>query len=192
MNTFELYFTLGLEHIADLNAFDHILFIVVLISVYSWKQWRPILILVTAFTLGHSLTLALATLNWVNVSEPLIEFLIPLTIALTAVYNIFNPIPPKTHFHVNYFLALFFGLIHGLGFSNYLRSLLGKEISLFQPLLAFNVGLEVGQILIVIVFLILMSLSIIFLKSSKRDAVIVVSSIVFGMALMLMMETKFW
>lgn len=192
MNTFELYFKLGLEHIADINAFDHILFIIALVCIYSWKQWRQWLILVTAFTVGHSLTLALATLELVSVSEPLIEFLIPLTIALTAAYNIYRPVPPKGHFQLNYFLALFFGLIHGLGFSNYLRSLLGKETSVFQPLLAFNVGLEVGQILIVFVLMILMSVSTGILKSPKRDTIIVLSSIVLGMSFMLMIETKFW
>ncbi len=192
MNTFELYFTLGLEHISDLNAFDHILFIIALVSSYSWREWKPILILVTAFTVGHSLTLALATLNVVSVSEPLIEFLIPLTIALTALYNIYRPRVPKSNVNINYLMALFFGLIHGLGFSNFLRSLLGNEASIFQPLLAFNVGLEVGQILIVIVFLILSALVHSFFRPSKRDTILFVSSVVLGMSLMLMIEAKFW
>jgi len=192
MNTFELYFTLGLEHISDLKAFDHILFIIALVCVYSWKDWKPILILVTAFTMGHSLTLALATLNIVSVSEPLIEFLIPVTIALTALYNITRPRVPKSNINVNYLMALFFGLIHGLGFSNFLRSLLGKEASIFQPLLAFNVGLEVGQILIVFIFLILSTGVYSLFKPSKRDSIIFVSSVVLGMSLMLMIEAKFW
>lgn len=192
MNTFQLYLTLGIEHIADIQAFDHMLFIVALVCVYSWKQWRQWLILITAFTVGHSLTLALATLDLVNVSVPLIEFLIPLTIAMTALYNIYKPVPPKTNVHINYFLALFFGLIHGLGFSNYLTSLLGKETSLFQPLLAFNVGLELGQILIVITVLLLMSVSNSLFKTSKRDTIMVLSSVVLGMSIMLLIETKFW
>jgi hypothetical protein len=192
METFELYLTLGMEHIADIRAFDHMLFIVALVCVYSWKQWRQWLILVTAFTVGHSLTLALATWDLVDVSVPLIEFLIPFTIAITAGYNIYKPVPPKANVHINYFLALFFGLIHGLGFSNYLKSLLGKETSLFQPLLAFNVGLELGQILIVLVVLLLMSVSTGIFKSSKRDTIIVLSSIVLGMSVMLLIETKFW
>ncbi len=192
MNTFELYFTLGLEHISDLNAFDHILFIIVLVCLYSWKDWKKILLLVTAFTVGHTLTLALATLNIVSISEPMIEFFIPLTIALTALYNIYKPIIPKSKFTINYGMALIFGLIHGLGFSNYLKSLLGQEVSIFQPLLAFNVGLEVGQIFIVVIFLFLLSIGTFFFKPSHRDTIIFVSSVILGMAFMLMIETKFW
>ncbi len=170
--TFSVYFQLGLEHILDLAGYDHILFVVALAAMYGLKEWRQLLILVTAFTLGHSLTLALATLRLVSVNSDLVEFLIPLTILTTALYNIGEGVlparlgnqsepacperaePDPAHpFHhrtwrVKYLLAAFFGLIHGLGFSNFLRAVLGGEESLFVPLLSFNVGLEIGQIVI--------------------------------------------
>lgn len=157
--TFSVYLQLGLEHILDLAGYDHILFVVALAAMYGLKEWRQLLILVTAFTLGHSLTLALATLGLVTVNSDLVEFLIPLTILATALYNIgegvlsarsYDPAHPFHHrtWQVKYALAAFFGLIHGLGFSNFLRSILGGEQSLFVPLLSFNIGLEAGQIVI--------------------------------------------
>ena len=135
MSIFELYFKLGLQHIADLKGYDHILFILILCAVYSLKEWKRVLVLVTAFTIGHSLTLALATLDLIRVDGDLIEFLIPLTIFLTALANLFarkHQVSPLLHY-LKYTAALFFGLIHGLGFSNYLRSLLGTERGLVLP-----------------------------------------------------------
>ena len=153
MSLFELYFNLGLQHIADLKGYDHILFILTLCAVYDLKEWKRVLILVTAFTIGHSLTLALATLDLIKMDTNLIEFLIPLTIFITAMANVLMR-KQKVSFllhYLKYSAALFFGLIHGLGFSNYLRSLLGSEKGLVLPLFSFNVGIEAGQILIVAV-----------------------------------------
>lgn len=154
---FESYWRLGLEHITDLNAYDHILFVAALTVVYSWQKWRNLLWLVTAFTAGHSLTLALATLKIVPLNSEWVEFLIPVTILITSLLHLFSPAEnannsSKTIF-LRYALALIFGLVHGLGFSNFLQSLLGREESLFVPLLAFNVGLEIGQLVIVSVLL---------------------------------------
>src|SRR5262245_8163628 len=156
MDDFKLYFDLGKDHILDYaNGYDHILFVLALCAVYVIGDWKRILILVTAFTVGHSITLALATLNIITVSAAWVEFLIPLTLFTTAISNRFRReeilAPPAVQ--TNYLLALFFGLIHGLGFSNYLRSLLGRQESIVTPLFAFNVGLEFGQIIIVGVFL---------------------------------------
>ena len=136
MSTFETYLRLGFAHIANLNAYDHIIFIVALCAVYQLMQWKNVLVLVTAFTIGHSLTLALATLQIVTLPTNIIEFLIPLTIFFTALYNIFETEAhlDRRKMRINYGLALFFGLIHGLGFSNYLRMLLGSEESIFLPL----------------------------------------------------------
>jgi hypothetical protein len=147
---FPTYFQLGLEHITDINGYDHILFLIALCAAYRWNDWKRIIILVTAFTLGHSLTLALAVLNVIPVNGDLIEFLIPLSIFITAVFNTgrgFVKGQLETSTVVSYALAMGFGLIHGMGFSNFLRSMLGDE--LLMPLLAFNVGLEVGQLVIV-------------------------------------------
>lgn len=193
MNSFQLYFRLGWQHILDIQGYDHILFVLALCAVFIPRDWKKILILVTAFTLGHSLTLALATFKVINVRIDIIEFLIPVTIAITAFVTILKPRPSTGRgIQLNYVFALFFGLIHGLGFSNYLRQLLGKEANLWQPLLAFNVGLEVGQLVIIGAFLLITSILVGIAGISRREWALVISSMVFGIGLMLMLETKFW
>lgn len=193
MSQFQLYFELGYKHILDIKGFDHILFVIALCAIYVVRDWKKILILVTAFTIGHSITLALATLNIVKVNSNLIEFLIPVTIAITAFANILKPKPSNSRgIQLNYIFAIFFGLIHGLGFSNYLRSLLGREASIFQPLLAFNIGLEVGQLAIVAIFLIASSLIVGLIGVNRKEWTITISAIVLGMAIMMMIDTKFW
>ncbi|NDE61497.1 MAG: HupE/UreJ family protein [Cyclobacteriaceae bacterium] len=192
MSSFELYFKLGIQHILDLNGFDHILFIVVLCAVFVARDWVKILLLVTAFTLGHSLTLALATFKIIEIRSDVIEFLIPVTIALTALITLIKPKPSTGKgIQLNYLLALFFGLIHGLGFSNYLRTLLGKEAAIWQPLLAFNIGLEVGQLAIVVAFLLLTSL-VHLAGMNRKEWTLILSAFVLGVACMLMLQTKFW
>jgi len=151
----EIYTKLGFVHILDPKGYDHILFVVALCAVYVVKDWRRVLILVTAFTIGHSLTLALSALNILSISKPLVETLIPVTIILTCIYNIINGKVEDKKAIGNYSLALGFGFIHGLGFSNYFKALLGKEESIVQPLLYFNVGVELGQIIIVVLTLLL-------------------------------------
>src|SRR5690606_17345582 len=124
MSQFQLYFKLGVQHILDINGFDHVLFVIVLCAVYLLRDWRKILILVTAFAIGHSITLALKTFGLVSINGGLVEFLIPITIAVTAFFNITKPRPSGGNsVQANYFFALFFGLIHGLSFSNSLRPL---------------------------------------------------------------------
>lgn len=192
MSSFELYFKLGLQHILDIQGFDHILFVLALCAVYVARDWKKILILVTAFTIGHSLTLALATFNVIRIRSEVIEFLIPVTIAITALVSIFKPKPSNGKgVQLNYLFAVFFGLIHGLGFSNYLKELLGKETSIWQPLLAFNIGLEVGQIVIVAAFLLVTSL-LSLAGVSRKEWTLIVSAFVLGVACMLMLDTKFW
>ncbi|MDG1754630.1 MAG: HupE/UreJ family protein [Rhodothermales bacterium] len=159
MSEFGLYFRLGFEHISDLSGTDHILFVIALAAVYSLREWKHMLVLVTAFTIGHSVTLALATLGWMNVDADLIETLIPITILITALINIverFSKDPlgaEKRDWRMKYVLALAFGLIHGLGFSSYLRAILGTEQNLVTPLFSFNVGLELGQLVILVITL---------------------------------------
>ncbi len=154
MDELLLYGRLGFKHIIDLGGVDHILFVLALTLRYVWSDWRKILVLVTSFTIGHSLTLALSTLSLIDISVNWIEFLIPVTILITALSNFWvKDFEFKQRYSAHYGLALFFGLIHGLGFSNYLKSLLGKEASLLGPLFSFNIGLEIGQILIVGVIL---------------------------------------
>src|SRR6185295_678363 len=172
MSEFPLYFGLGKDHILDyVNGYDHILFVLALCAVYLVRDWKKILVLVTAFTIGHSITLALATLNLISVKTELVEFLIPLTIFITACSNLFRNEESieKKNLQVNYVFALFFGLIHGMGFSNYLRALLGKSHSILSPLLAFNLGLELGQIIVVTIFLGISYILVDWLKVSRRD-----------------------
>jgi len=190
MSLFELYFRLGIEHIADLKGYDHILFILILCAVYSVKEWKRVLILVTAFTVGHSLTLALATLDLVRIKADVVEFLIPLTIFLTAMANIVTRVHKgsTTLYALKYAAALFFGLIHGLGFSNYLRSLLGAEKGLVLPLFSFNIGIEVGQILIVALIMVLTLLVVDVLKYSRREWHVLLSGAGLGVSLILMIE----
>jgi hypothetical protein len=191
MSEFSLYFGLGKDHILDyVNGYDHILFVLALCAVYLIRDWKKILILVTAFTIGHSITLALATLKIVTVNAQLIEFLIPLTIFITSVSNLFKKevLSNEKGFQVNYLYAVFFGLIHGLGFSNYLRAILGKDQSILSQLLAFNLGLEFGQIIVVVIFLIFSFLLVDFLKVNRRDWKLVLSSAIAGIALILMKD----
>jgi len=195
MNEFALYFGLGKDHILDyVNGYDHILFVLALCAVYIIGDWRKILILVTAFTIGHSITLALATLNLINVPTNSIEFLIPLTIFITAVANLFKKegADSKAKTQINYVFALFFGLIHGLGFSNYLRALLGKQENIVSPLFAFNLGLEFGQIIVVAIFLAISFILIELVKVPRRDFRFVLSSAIAGIALVLMKDRIFW
>ena len=152
MSEFQVYLQIGFDHISDLNAYDHIVFIIALCAAYPLNRWRSVLLLVTAFTIGHSVTLALATLRVILVPTDLVETLIPVTILATCLMNVYRPFDGKIGRKTSYALALFFGLIHGLGFSNYLRALLGMEESIVVPLLSFNVGLELGQLMIVAIF----------------------------------------
>lgn len=194
MSEFWLYFSLGLEHILDPRGYDHIMFVIALCALYVIQDWKKLLLLVTAFTIGHSITLALATLRLIHVDSDLIEFLIPVTIFLTAFSNIVigTDKPGKSKMQTNYILALFFGLIHGMGFSNYLRALLGKDESIITQLFAFNIGLEAGQIIIVAIFLIVTFIFIDIVRIKRRDWRLVISSVVMGISFTMMMDAKYW
>ena len=174
MTDFEIFLPLGFQHITDLKGYDHTLFVIALCAIYRLKNWKKVAFLVTAFTIGHSITLALATLNLITYSTKLIELLIPITIVLTCLINFFHKsaeysldIEKPSLFR--YPVAVMFGLIHGMGFSNYLKSLLGKEQSIWQPLLAFNIGLELGQLVIVVIVLIISSLMLDIFRVKKHN-----------------------
>lgn len=200
MNEFPLYLQLGFEHITDPNGYDHIIFIVALCAIYQLRDWRKVLLLVTAFTIGHSITLALATLNYLHYRTEVIEFLIPVTILITALTNMFQKSRPDSLYLEDvpqnatprYLMALFFGLIHGMGFSNFLRSLLGKEASIVNPLLAFNLGLELGQLLIVLIILTISWLLVDLLRVRRHDWKLILSGAVAGIAIILIKESDYW
>lgn len=199
-STFGTYLQLGFEHISDLNGYDHILFIIALCAIYRLKEWRKVAILVTAFTIGHSVTLAMAALDIIPIKAALIEFLIPVTILATALYNVivhkmeagadgqaqtFN-----RKINLNYFFALIFGLIHGMGFSNFFKSMLlpGEEGQLVQQLLAFNIGVELGQLTIVAIILIFSFLAFNLMKIKQREWNLFISGSAAGIALIMALE----
>lgn len=193
MSEFSLYYGLGFDHILDIAGYDHILFVIALCTLYQIADWKRVLILVTAFTIGHSVTLALATFKLVDFDTNLIEFLIPITIFITAITNLIVKGEGSTaKVTINYLFAGIFGLIHGLGFSNYLQSLLGRDSTIILELFAFNVGLEVGQIIIVAIFLIVSFIFVSIFGVSRRDWKMIISSAVAGMALMLTMNSVYW
>ena len=153
MNDLAFYFKEGWHHIISLNALDHQLFIVALSAIYILKDWKKVLILVTAFTIGHSVTLALSIYDVIRANENWVEFLIPITIIITATFNFFVKEFNTKNLQVNYFFALFFGFIHGLGFANSIRFMLAGNQKIGTGLLGFNLGLEAGQILCVTIIL---------------------------------------
>jgi len=187
---FTMYLELGFEHISDLVGYDHILFIVALTAVYRMQDWRKVAVLITAFTIGHSITLALATLDILSVPSDLIEFLIPVTVFISGFSNFFHK-DKRSNRQMQifkYFLALIFGLIHGLGFSNYLKALLGGAESLLMPLFAFNVGLEFGQIFIVLIILSVVYLLVNKLKVNHRELILILSGAAVGISLIMLIE----
>jgi hypothetical protein len=190
MSIFELYLKLGIDHIADLKGYDHILFILSLTIIYSFRHWKKVLILVTAFTIGHSITLILATLDILKISTAWVEFLIPVTIFITALMNTLqksDKFSSKSH-QLKYFAALFFGLIHGLGFSNYLRSMLSSGEGMVKPLFAFNIGIELGQIFIVLLIMGLNVLLVDILGLKRREWILLLSGAAMGISLVLAIE----
>jgi hypothetical protein len=188
MQDFPLYFQLGWQHILDWKGYDHILFVMVLCGTYTLPEWRKVLILVTAFTIGHSITLALSVLSIIHINTALIEFMIPVTIVITAATNLLNNKSSEKGVRLKYVLALFFGLIHGMGFSNYLNSLLGKSTSIIAELFAFNLGLEFGQVIIVLAILLISFVVISVLKVKKYNWNFFLSSAIFGIAFMMAAE----
>jgi hypothetical protein len=191
LNLYQLYFNLGVQHILDVVAFDHILFLLVLCAPYSFKNYKRVIGLASLFTLGHTLTLIFSTVGWLNFSMVWIEFLIPCTILITAMVNLFTLLKAKNINQVLiYASTLFFGLIHGMGFSNYLQSLLVSESNLLKPLLFFNLGIEIGQ-LIVISSLLDINLLICRVKTKEQRVWNMILSLIGGITAMVFMVLRF-
>jgi len=188
MQDFGFYFGLGWEHIISKDALDHQLFIAALAAIYLLKDWKQVLVLVTAFTIGHSLTLALSVLDIIRFNSKWVEFLIPLTIVITAASNLFQHQFTQKSIRINYFLALFFGLIHGMGFANSIRFMMASDQNLGWSLFGFNLGLEAGQVVVVIVLLVLTWFIVSLLKINRREWVIFLSAAVFALALKMVLE----
>lgn len=188
MSDFKFYFGLGWDHIMSWGALDHLLFIAALAAIYLLKDWKQVLILVTAFTIGHSITLALSVLDVFRFPSVWVEFLIPCTIVVTAISNLFQKKFTPKSIRINYFLALFFGLIHGMGFANTIRFILAEDQNIGWGLFSFNVGLEAGQIVVVTSLLIVSQVILTVLKINRREWVIFLSGAIFSLALKMSLE----
>lgn len=194
MADFWLYFKLGFEHVLDVTAYDHVLFIAVLVAAYSVKQWKRILGLVTIFTIGHSVSLLLAAYQVMAIDGDLIEFLIPVSIIFTALYNIItvgrNKVSSRPIFL--YLITLFFGLVHGFGFSTYFNMLSQGTSDLLLMLVEFALGIEASQVVVVLGILLLSAIFQNVLRYSKRDWVLIISSVVLGLTLPILAENWFF
>lgn len=194
---FSDYLKLGWDHIIDIKAYDHLLFVMTLCALFTFAEWRKILVIITAFTIGHSLTLALSTLNYVLLPQNWVEVLIPMTIFLTAMANIVrrkNETGEKTFDKtvvMNYIIALSFGLIHGLGFANNFKFMMGEDSSIVKQLFAFNSGLELGQISIVLLFLALLYISTRVFNVVHREWTVFFSGAGAGLSLMMIVDVLF-
>lgn len=183
----------GINHVLDINAYDHVLFLVVLTVPYMFKDWKRVLILVSVFTVGHTLSLLLAAYDIVSVSAKLVEFLIPLTILIAALFNVFTAGKgaQKEKVGILFLTTLFFGLIHGLGFAREFKMLIGKTESKFIPLLEFALGIEFAQVIIVFVVMFLGYLCQIIFRFSRRDWIMVISAIVVGLVIPMLLGNEF-
>ena len=192
MEEFKTWFLVGFDHILNVAALDHILFVLALVVVYRPNMIKQIVILITAFTIGHSITLIISALDLITYDQKVIEFAIPLTIVLTSLNNIYNRKKEiKKAVNSNYIIALVFGLIHGLGFANYLKALL-FEGNIILELFSFNVGIEAAQLVIVFIFLACGYFGSNYLFKKRENWVLFVSSAIFGISLMLTLNAKFW
>lgn len=191
MSEFWLYFRLGLDHVLDWLAYDHVLFIIVLVAVYSFNSWKKVLWLVSIFTIGHTLSLFLAVYDVVRVNASWVELLIALTILLTAFYNILsaNKKEHQRNFKILYFSAAFFGVVHGLGFSRYFKMIFPDSGNKFLPLIEFALGIEAAQIIVVISVLIISFILQNIFRVNRRDWILIVSAIVIGILLPILRDT---
>ena len=192
MEEFKTWFSVGFDHILNIQALDHILFVLALVVIYKPTRIKQIVLLITAFTVGHSITLIISALELISYDQKIIEFAIPLTIVITSINNIISRKQDQSKsVGINYFIALIFGLIHGLGFANYLKALLFKG-NIILELFSFNVGIEAAQLVVVSVFLIISYLGSRYLFRKRENWVLFVSSVIFGISLMLTLNAKFW
>ncbi|HCQ14551.1 HupE/UreJ family protein [Flavobacterium sp.] len=195
MSEFWIYFKIGLNHVLDINGYDHVLFLIALTVPYAFKDWSRVLILVTIFTIGHTLALMLSVFNIVTVQANIVEFLIPITILITAFFNLFTAGKSSKQESITFVgaVTLFFGIIHGLGFSNYFKEILpGKPTDKLVPLLEFALGIEAAQIIVVLAVLVLSFIVQTLFRFNKRDFTLVMSAFVIGVVIPLIIDSPIW
>ncbi len=189
MSDFWFYFKIGLQHVLDWQAYDHVLFLLVLVAGYMLKDWKKVVVLVTVFTIGHMFSMALSVYNIVNVSGRVTELLIPITIIVTGIYNIAAAgQTSKKDRNILLLVTVCFGLIHGLGFSSYFKVISSDLEAKGIPLVAFGIGIEAAQCIAVLVVLLCSGIIQILFRFSKRDWIIVLSAIVVGITIPMLME----
>ena len=195
MSAFWIYFEIGVRHVLDLFAYDHVLFLIALTVPYSFKDWKRLLLLVSLFTVGHTMALLLSVFGVIIIKGNLVEFLIPITILIVAFFNLFSARKSSKNESISLviLITLFFGIIHGLGFASYFKSLLGgSSQSKLLPLSEFALGIEAAQIIVVFVVLILSYIVQTFFRFSKRDWILVMSSFIIGVVLPMIIESEIW
>lgn len=195
MSQFWLYFKLGLDHVLDIHAYDHVMFLIALMVPYAFKDWKRIFLLVSLFTLGHTLSLILSVFGTVVIAPKYVEFLIPITILITAIFHLFTAGKSSRKESISFVavVTLFFGIIHGLGFSNYFNSILpGSAADKLLPLLEFALGIEASQIIVVFVVLVISYIAQTFFRFSKRDWALVLSAFIIGLVLPMLIENEIW
>ena len=195
MSEFWIYFNIGLKHVLNIHAYDHVLFLIALTIPYAFKDWRRLLILVSLFTLGHTLALLLSVYEIVYIKSNLIEFIIPITILIVAIFNFFTAGKNNKNESISViaFVTVFFGIVHGLGFSNYFKTILpGKSVDKLLPLSEFALGIETAQIIVVFVVLILSYIVQTFFRFSKRDWTLVMSAFIIGVIIPLIIQSPIW
>lgn len=193
MQEFLIYFNMGLKHVLDIHAYDHILFLIALMIPYAFKDWQRVLFLVSLFTLGHTLALILSVFGIVKIQVNVVEFLIPITILITAIFHLFTAGKSGKKESITFiaFVTVFFGLIHGLGFSNYFNAIMvGSNSDKLFPLLEFALGIEAAQIIVVLVVLIISYLVQTVFRFSKRDWALVLSAFIIGVVLPMILQSE--
>lgn len=195
MDAFFIYLNMGINHVLDIKGYDHVLFLLALISPYAFKDWKRILFLVSIFTVGHTLALVLSVYNIVSVKASLVEFLIPVTILITALFALFTAGKTTKKESVTFVagVTLFFGLIHGLGFSNYFKTIMiGTPSEKVLPLMEFALGIEIAQLIVVIIGLILAYVAQAVFKFSKREWGLIIASFIIGAVVPMLIENEIW
>jgi hypothetical protein len=187
MESFSTYFEIGLHHILDVNGLDHVIFLIVLAATYKLKEWKPLLWAVTAFTLAHTITLVMVSQGIGSAYAVWVEFLIPVTILLTALYNT-TAKGLRVGGSTKIFFAALFGLIHGMGFGAFFGMMTAGSSEFWWDLIPFTLGIEVGQVLVVLGLLILRALLTEGVSVKPRDWILFLSGSGFGVALLMMVE----
>lgn len=194
MSNFWIYFTLGLKHLYNINAYADILFLLALTVPYEFKSWKKILLLVSLFTAGHTIALMLSIFNIVTVKVSIVAFIILILLLITALYTIISTGKSNKKDSIVFIAILtsLFGIVHGLGFSNYFNSIVqGKPTDKLVPLFESSLGFGVSQIVVIILALLLAYVIQTLLKFSKREWILIVSSFVVGVVIPMIIKMKF-